>query len=1227
MGARWMAIAMAAVLGGVAACGAPTPMTPDGSSPVDGGSDFCTDDDQCDDTVYCNGRELCRPGAADADERGCLDARGRACAQTQRCDEASDRCETDCDIAPDADGDGVMAIACGGTDCDDADPRRFPGNTEVCDGAQHDEDCDPATYGLRDEDGDGAPSALCCNVASEGTLRCGTDCNDHDRTIAPGAAEECDRRDQDCDGTADEGVTTAAYADADRDLHGDASAPLMGCPGLPGVVLSSDDCDDTRGAVHLGAAEICDLRDDDCDGTVDEDALPVTWYRDLDGDGFGSATSGTTVSCSIPAGYSLFSTDCDDARPTTSPLSREACNGIDDDCSGLADFAVGPGDLEDDDRDGSPDLRCGAASADCDDLDPDVHPGAPELCNHRDDDCDGAVETGEIAVAWYVDRDGDGAGASGSLPIYACSAIEGRVQVGGDCDDHSAAVGPRALDACGTGVDGADDDCDGAIDEAGGASAFFDDGDGDGFGAGMPTLACTLPAGLRVRGGDCLDTDGAVHPGLVEQCVVLDTIDDDCDGLVDCLDPDCTGAAACGPPVSLTLVSGDGQAAYPGFPLPAAVVVLATSSSGAPVPGAIVHFAASAGALVTDATAVADGEGLARTYVRVGLALGPYAVTATANGATPRSLTATSIAAPDGTWLPMIDALRLGSPGAGPTGLVTGASSIAARPHALPATDAMRFVSLGAVHGLVVPLPMDHCVVSVDGAGILHVVAGRCGAPARDDADEGGPAAAASLAGPTAVALDAARHRLFVADAGNGRVRAIALDDGTISTVAGGGFEDAPALDQTAPATALRLDATQLAYDPTTNELWLGSASACLRIGLTTGTATGVPLCPPTFPHPGLSLAGGTLLGASSIGTSDVTPPPPSIPAIDTTPFGFVGISVFGAQCDVRLPTSATMGGAYVGAVGRSTGTPSFFSVGPTAGTTSAQVWRHPELGTSRVTLNVRATAGDVVTAIDASGLTWLQPGSSSGSTLLALGTGIATTTPDGLFVALGPDGARVLWRIDPMTQSFPTLFEAAGATYGRVSSLPTGGSVFEVLDLDGVVLRTERFASARPALVAHGLDGSIYFVTTIQDPFTGTQQTGVERRPASGPPELLGDLGTGPFSSMAVDASGALWLVGNRPSDGVVTLTRRNTDGSHDEVPFAPPDTMASGYFSRIARAPDGTMVVVASTLFRIDPTTLASTPVPTPGRTFDGAVGLVVDANGHTWIRDQYGPVTVVW
>ncbi len=498
----------------------------DGMSPTDG-STVCARHADCDDGVFCNGTEMCAPDDPGADPFGCI-VGATPCLMDERCDEEAARCIQDCGFAPDGDGDGVPAIGCGGSDCDDEDPNRFPGNVEVCDEDGHDEDCDPRTVGTRDQDGDGDVDAACCNADPEGGPSfCGADCNDNRRDARPGLPEVCDALDNDCDGTVDEGVIVEGYVDADRDLHGDASRPISSCAGLPGFSTVADDCDDDNPARHGAQVEVCDEVDNDCDGTVDESPASTTWYRDADDDGFGSADSGTTVSCVPPEGHVLRLGDCDDTDRGINPLAAERCNGIDDDCNGRADYAIG-GDFsntEDDDRDGFADATCGGD--DCLDADPDSNPDAIEIMDLADNDCDGTVDEAPDTVPWWIDRDGDGWGTDLEPSIEAVERPMGRAARAGDCEDSDASIHPNVPDGC----DGIDNDCDGVLDESAPRIAYYADGDGDGWGAGTDSvLACTAPAGTADRPLDCDDTDAMVFPGADERC---NGVDSDCDGSVD----------------------------------------------------------------------------------------------------------------------------------------------------------------------------------------------------------------------------------------------------------------------------------------------------------------------------------------------------------------------------------------------------------------------------------------------------------------------------------------------------------------------------------------------------------------------------------------------------------------------------------------------------------------------------------------------------------------------
>ncbi len=488
-------------------CGqAPAPAQDGGTDDATMDERRCDSDDDCDDGVFCNGLEECVAGAcAPGAPPSCDD--GDACT-TDACSAEDDACVN----APvDADRDGHVAASCGGDDCDDSDPLRFPGNTEICDAEHRDEDCDPSTFGERDQDGDGAFDLRCCNAQpGGGAPRCGTDCDDVRASVAPGSVEACDGFDNDCDGLVDEEVAVSGFADEDGDLHGDPARPLSSCAGMRGFSTVGDDCDDTNPARHGAQVEVCDGVDNDCDGVIDEDARAVSWYLDTDGDGFGDPTSPVVVSCAPVPSRSLLGTDCDDTDGAVHPAAAEACNGIDDDCNGVADFRVGPGDLEDDDGDGVLDAACGAGG-DCDDRNAQIGAGFSEICDGQDNDCDGTVDEETIQAVWFADRDGDGFGSSVSGAVVSCVAVSGHSLRGGDCDDYDDRIRPGAVELC----NGIDDDCDGAVD------------DGVWRACGLDVGVCSV--GLEVcLGGLWSACSGA--PATTETC---NGLDDDCDGAVD----------------------------------------------------------------------------------------------------------------------------------------------------------------------------------------------------------------------------------------------------------------------------------------------------------------------------------------------------------------------------------------------------------------------------------------------------------------------------------------------------------------------------------------------------------------------------------------------------------------------------------------------------------------------------------------------------------------------
>jgi len=447
-------------------------------------------------------------------------------------------------VVCDEDCDGYDGVACGGPDCDDGDPAVNPGADELCNGI--DDDCDgtvdeddavDALTWYADGDGDGygdpAVSQTACSQPL-GAVADNTDCDDGDAAQYPGATEVCNGEDDDCDGDVDEAGAqgeTTWYLDGDGDGYGAPGPSQLACDQPPGFADNADDCDDGDADQYPGADEVCNGEDDDCDGAVDDNAVDAsTWYADADGDGYGDPAI-SMVACSNPGAFSATGDDCDDSDANQYPGAAEVCNGEDDDCDGSVDEAGAQGEatwFADLDGDGFGDPGASqdacdappdhvADSTDCDDTDADQYPGADELCNGEDDDCNGLVDDNALdGTPWFEDLDGDGFGAPGTA-VEACEEPAGHAALGGDCDDADPAVNPDAEEVC----NGIDDDCDPATDEN-------VDVDGDGF---------------SVCDGDCDEDDGAVNPDALEEC---DGIDNDCDPATDELaDGDGDGFAVC----------------------------------------------------------------------------------------------------------------------------------------------------------------------------------------------------------------------------------------------------------------------------------------------------------------------------------------------------------------------------------------------------------------------------------------------------------------------------------------------------------------------------------------------------------------------------------------------------------------------------------------------------------------------------------------------------------
>jgi len=272
---------------------------------------------------------------------------------------------------------------------------------------------------------------------------------------------------QQCKTTCKSGACTACK-DTDQDLDGHYT-PDSNCR------KPADDCNDANPAVHGKAKEICDGIDNDCDGLIDEG---LTFDRDNDGYSAPNSCAGTKD-------------DCNDRNAAINPGAEEICDRYDNDCDGLKNEGLS----SDEDQDGYTSIgSCEGKKNDCNDHNSSVYPRAKELCDDIDNDCDGMIDDGLT-----FDRDGDGYSAPNS-----CHGTKN------DCNDRKTAINPGADEVC----DKIDNNCDGQVNEG-----LTFDVDGDGY---TSVDSCS---GTK---NDCNDSNASVYPGAAEVC--SNNLDEDCSG-------------------------------------------------------------------------------------------------------------------------------------------------------------------------------------------------------------------------------------------------------------------------------------------------------------------------------------------------------------------------------------------------------------------------------------------------------------------------------------------------------------------------------------------------------------------------------------------------------------------------------------------------------------------------------------------------------------------------
>jgi alpha-tubulin suppressor-like RCC1 family protein len=236
-------------------------------------------------------------------------------------------------------------------DCNDDDSAVNPGAYEVCDGV--DNNCNGATdEGFEHVVGDPCDGEDDDECAT-GTWTCtgdafGVECVNEDKEFE----ESCEGfEDEDCDGDVDEANAYGCsdyYLDGDADGDGDAVEVQVQCLCGPDeeskyTATEAEDCDDDNPDISSGKQEICgDEVDSNCDGDVDaQDAVGCVDYRpDVDNDGYGDQASDPTCLCAPDAVQKLTAEtggDCDDDDQAIKPGADELCDGVDNDCDGKTD--------------------------------------------------------------------------------------------------------------------------------------------------------------------------------------------------------------------------------------------------------------------------------------------------------------------------------------------------------------------------------------------------------------------------------------------------------------------------------------------------------------------------------------------------------------------------------------------------------------------------------------------------------------------------------------------------------------------------------------------------------------------------------------------------------------------------------------------------------------------------------------------------------------------------
>jgi hypothetical protein len=396
------------------------------------------------------------------------------------------------------------------------------------------------------------------------------------------------------------------YRDNDSDGYGDVEVTMQACTKPDGYVAQAGDCNDDDNTIYPGATEICDGKDNNCNGQVDEGLITSntttisacdtytwavngqtyntggtytyatgcnteilvltintssTWYRDNDSDGIGDVEV-TMQACAKPDGYVAVAGDCNDDDNTIYPGATEVCDGKDNNCNGQVDEGLITSNT--------------TTITACDTytwaVNGQTYYTSGTYTHITGCNTEVLVLTINTSTTWYRDNDSDGYGDV-EVTMQACTKPDGYVAQAGDCNDDDNSINPGATEghamvrtttcngqvdeglitsntttitACDTytwAVNGQTYTTSGTYTKVNAchteilvltintSTTWYHDNDNDGYGDVEVTLqACTKPDGYVAVAGDCNDDDNTIYPGATEIC---DGKDNNCNGQVD----------------------------------------------------------------------------------------------------------------------------------------------------------------------------------------------------------------------------------------------------------------------------------------------------------------------------------------------------------------------------------------------------------------------------------------------------------------------------------------------------------------------------------------------------------------------------------------------------------------------------------------------------------------------------------------------------------------------